>query len=66
MPIEHFSINDAIIVEHLKKELQQDTESPVMNVSIQDFPNEKGYFMLWQLAVSTETQGQKIVLYMIT
>jgi superfamily II DNA or RNA helicase len=61
MPIEHFSINDAIIVKHLKKELQQDTESPVMNVSIQDFPNEKGYFMLWQLAVSPETQGQKII-----
>lgn len=61
MPTEHFSINDAIIVEHLKKELQQDTESPIMNVSIQDFPNEKGYFMLWQLAVSAEKQGQRIV-----
>lgn len=61
MPIEHFSINDAIIVEHLKKELQQDTESSMLNVSIQDFPNEKGYFMLWQLSVSAGTQGQKIV-----
>ena len=61
MPIEHFSINDAIIVEHLKKELQKDTESPLLNVSIQDFPNEKGYFMLWQLSVSADTQGQKIV-----
>ena len=42
-------------------ELQQDTESPILNVSIQDFPNEKGYFMLWQLSVSADAQGQKIV-----
>lgn len=61
MPIEHFSINDAIIVEHLKKELLQDTESPMLNVLIQDFPNEKGYFMLWQLSVSADSYGQKIV-----
>lgn len=61
LPIGHFSINDAIIVEHLKKELQQDTENPMLNVSIKDFPNEQGYFMLWQLSVSADTQGQKIV-----
>lgn len=61
MPVERFSIDDAIIVKHLKKEIQQDTESPILNVSIQDFPNEKGYFMLWQLSVSADAQGQKIV-----
>lgn len=61
LPIDHFSINDAIIVEHLKKELLQDNESPVLNVSIQDFPNEKGYFVLWQLSVSDDIQGQKIL-----
>lgn len=61
LPIEHFSIDDAIIVEHLKKELHQDTESPIPKVSIQDFPNEQGYFMLWQLSVSADTQGQKII-----
>lgn len=61
MPIEHFSINDAIIVEHLKKEIQQDTESPMLDVSIQDFPNEKGYFMLWQLSVYSDARGQKVL-----
>jgi hypothetical protein len=59
--IDHFSINDSIIVEHLKKEIQQNEESPVMNISIQDFPNEEGYFMIWQLSVSSDTQGQKNV-----
>jgi len=61
MPIEHFSINDAIIVEHLRKEIRQDTDSPMLNVSIKDFPNENGYFMLWQLSISANTHGQKIL-----
>lgn len=61
LPIEHFSINDAIIVDHLKRELQQDIESFVLNVSIRDFPNEQGYFMLWELSISADTQGQKVI-----
>lgn len=61
IPIEHFSINDTIIVKHLKKEIRQDTESPMLDVSIEDFPNEKGYFMLWQLSVSVDAHGQKVL-----
>lgn len=61
VPIKYFSINDAVILKHLKKEIQQDTESPILNVSIQGFPNEKGYFMLWQLSVSADSHGQKIM-----
>lgn len=61
MPIEHFSINDAVIVEHLRKDIRQDVESPMLNVSIQNFPNEKGYFMLWQLSVSADAHGQKVL-----
>jgi len=61
MPIEHYSIHDSFIVEHLKKEIQQDAESLVLNVSIQDFPNEKGYFMLWQLSLCNDAQGRKVL-----
>lgn len=61
LPIEHYSINDAAIVEHLKKEFQQDIASPMMNVTIQDFPNEQGYFMLWELSVSEDPHGRKIM-----
>ena len=61
MPIDNFSINDTIVVEHLKKELQQDTQSSILNVSIQDFPNEIGYFMLWHLSISSDIQGQKMI-----
>jgi SNF2 family DNA or RNA helicase len=47
LPIENFSINDPVIVGHLNKEIEQDLGGQLLNVSIKDFPNEKGYFMLW-------------------
>lgn len=54
LPIDSYGINDEIIVQHLRKEIEQDRNAPVMNVTIQDFPNEKGYFMLWHLSVSAD------------
>jgi len=61
MAIENFSINDSVIVSHLNKEIEQDMDSRLLNVSIKDFPNEKGYFMLWRLSVSSDSQGQRII-----
>lgn len=54
LPIDNYGINDEIIVQHLKKEIEQDKQAAIMNVTIQDFPNEKGYFMLWHLSVSSD------------
>ncbi len=61
MPIENFSINDPIIIDHLNKELKQDLRMPLLKVSIKDFPNEKGYFMLWKLSLTPGRQEQKII-----
>jgi hypothetical protein len=61
MAIENFSISDSMIVSHLNKEIEQDMGSRLLNVSIKNFPNEKGYFMLWRLSVSTDSQGQRII-----
>lgn len=61
MPIDHFGINDPMIVEHLNKDLLQDIACPILHVSIQNFPNEKGYFMLWHLSVTDDAHGQKII-----
>jgi len=61
LPIDTYGINDEIIVQHLRKEIEQDENAPVMNVTIQDFPNEKGYFMLWHLAVSADGTGGRTV-----
>jgi superfamily II DNA or RNA helicase len=61
LPIENFSINDPVIVGHLNKEIEQDLGGQLLNVSIKDFPNEKGYFMLWRISLTADSQGQKII-----
>ena len=61
MAIDHYSINDNLIVKHLKKSVEQDVNGALLNVEISDFPNECGYFMLWQLSISTGNQNQKVV-----
>lgn len=61
VPVEHYSINDEVIVKHLKKEIEQNIKAAILNVTIQNFPNEKGYFMLWHLSVATDGTGGKTV-----
>lgn len=61
LPLDNYSINDEIIVRHLKKEISQDPNAAILNVTIQDFPNEKGYFMLWHLSVAADGSSGKTV-----
>lgn len=61
LPIENFSINDPIIFEHLNKEIEQDWRMPLLSVSIKDFPNEKGYFMLWKISLISDSREQKVI-----
>jgi superfamily II DNA or RNA helicase len=61
LPIENFSINDPVIAGHLNKEIEQDLGGQLLNVSIKDFPNEKGCFMLWRISLTPDSQGQKII-----
>lgn len=55
------SINDESITRHLNTDVIQDRFSPILSVSIQDFPNEEGYFMLWNLSVTDEEMNQRIL-----
>lgn len=55
------SINDESITRHLNADVIQDRFSPILSVSIQDFPNEEGYFMLWDLSVTDEEMAQRIL-----
>ncbi len=61
LAFEDYSINDERIIRHLRKELHFDPASPVLLVTISDFPNEKGTFMLWHLAVSPDGSDGKAV-----
>lgn len=58
---DNYSINEPIIVRHLNRDIEQDIGIPLLHVSIRDFPNEKGYFMLWELSVSIDNQSRRFV-----
>ena len=59
--IDRISITDDEIVRHLKSELVQDRTAPLMSIQIDSFPNEDGYFMLWELSISEKESGKRIL-----
>ena len=59
--IDRISMTDTEITKHLKTDLIQDRFSPVLSVGIKDFPNEAGYFMLWDLSISDGEANQRIL-----
>lgn len=59
--IDRISIADEEITQHLKTELVQDRMAPLMSIRIDNFPNEEGYFMLWELSISEKESGKRIL-----
>lgn len=59
--IDRISIADKEITQHLKTELVQDRTAPLMSIQIDNFPNEEGYFMLWELSISEKESGKRIL-----
>lgn len=59
--IDRISIADEEITQHLKTELVQDRTAPLMSIQIDNFPNEDGYFMLWELSISEKESGKRIM-----
>lgn len=59
--IDHISIDDEEITKHLKTVILQDKKSPILSVSIANFPNEAGYFMLWELSISEKESDRKVL-----
>lgn len=59
--IDRISIVDEEITRHLKTEIVQDHIAPLMSVRIADFPNEAGYFMLWELSISDKENGKRTI-----
>lgn len=59
--IDRISIADEEITHHLKAELIQNRTEPIMSIQIDNFPNEEGYFMLWELSVSEQESGKRII-----
>lgn len=59
--IDRISIADEEITQHLKTELVKDRTAPLMSIQIDNFPNEEGYFMLWELSISEKESGKRIL-----
>ena len=59
--IDRISIADEEITQHLKTELVQNRTAPLMSIQIDNFPNEDGYFMLWELSISEKESGKRIL-----
>lgn len=52
-------LEDPEVVECLNTPIIQDASSDIMSVSIKDFPNEEGYFMLWKLSISNDEDNSR-------
>ena len=59
--IDRIGINDEMITKHLCGSIIQDHTGQLLSVGIRNFPNEAGYFMLWELSVSEDTQDKRII-----
>ncbi len=58
---ENISINDVEVVKHLNQESYWTREQSIPSVFIKDFPNEKGYFFLWELSINDDLHSRKIL-----
>lgn len=59
--IDRIRITDQEITRHLKINIVHDKFSPILSVDIKNFPNEAGYFMLWELSLSADGKNQRII-----
>lgn len=59
--IDRISIADEEIVRHLRTDIIQDHKAKVLSVGIADFPNEAGYFMLWEMSISNDPEDCRII-----
>lgn len=59
--LDHIGINDEKVTRHLNVEIIQDKFSPLLSVGIKNFPNEAGYFMLWELSLSDSKSERRII-----
>ena len=59
--IDRVGINDTRVTQHLSTDIMQDRLSPLLSVGIKNFPNEAGFFMLWELSLTDKDSDQRII-----
>ena len=58
---ETLSIDDDVIVKHLEQENYWCPQQKIPKILIKDFPNEKGYFILWELSINKDLHSSRIL-----
>ena len=58
---DYISISDSVVTRHLSSDIEFDPEGKVSSVWIDGFPNEAGYFMIWELSVSSDEQSRRFI-----
>ena len=58
---DYFSISDSTVTRHLSSDVEFEPSSSLSSVRIENFPNEAGYFMLWELSVSSDEQSRRFI-----
>jgi hypothetical protein len=59
--IDRIAISDAQFTQHLQTLIIQDRFSPLLSVGIKNFPNEAGYFMLWELSLTDVEEAKRVI-----
>lgn len=59
--VSNLSINDSQIMKHLNHDIVFNKTDDVLVIDIKDFPNEPGFFSLWEIALSDKAQAKRII-----
>lgn len=60
-PLRKLSINDTQIIKHLKYDIKYNRDDGALVIDIKDFPNEKGYFLLWEISLDDKPQAKRVI-----
>ncbi|MDR1688036.1 MAG: DEAD/DEAH box helicase [Clostridiales bacterium] len=58
---QNYNLNDQLIISHLSREIEFTPDSLLPVLKIENFPNESGFFMLWELSVSNGEQNRRYI-----
>lgn len=63
---ENLSLNNPLIEKHINKDLEWHILDSIPMLSIKDFPNEDGYFLIWQISLGEESQYKEYIPLFLT
>lgn len=59
--LDKLSLDDDFFRQQLRREISQDRQGKLLSAAIEDFPNEAGYFMLWEISVAGADAPRRIL-----